>query len=138
MKPRLTREQAHAKYKELIAEKNEIKAFLDEAARKEKRLKELLNSWNCRGEIELAFREARDSVFPTWAEDNYNRTLIVAVDDKWITLRSEGDDEDRAKRYSRATGRRERIKSDYDKIDVSRAVELWEKTACLRTTHAAS
>lgn len=139
-KQRLSKTEAEAVYRALLEEKNGIEQYLEVAKQKERRLRELKSGFHSTGELEFASRIARDAEFPTFipARDWQSPVLIVAVDEKWITIRDEGADEDTAKRYSRTTGLRERTRTGYDNIDVDAALRLWDATAGLRNETAVS
>lgn len=109
----------------LKAELAEIEAKLAEVPKLETRRRELLPGYHSSGLIRLTQLEIRDSAFPLWPHAGYWKRRVVAVDEKWITLRDDKSDEPR--RYRREDGRRERTRSGCDTIDVAKALAIWEK-----------
>lgn len=124
-----TKAELTAKLDAKRAELAEINAKLTQVADMEKTLHErkraLTDGFNRRGEITEAELALRDCVFPVFQRGHYEWqvTRIISVDDTWVTLRSDKCSD--GKRYKRDTGRRERCRSDYDKIDIAKAVEIW-------------
>lgn len=124
-----TTQQLEMILRALLREREELKAWLAQVPDKEKRLKALNNGWNCRGEIEQAKLAVRDSKLPIFREQTVGwggATRIVSVDDKWITLREDGYDDDTATRYKRSNGWEERRRTELGSIDAAKALEIWE------------
>lgn len=119
------KEQADESVKMLKEELRQINAKLAEVPALEKRKQELAGGWNRTGQIKLAEYHARDIAFPVWPSSGYQTTRIVGVDEKWVCLR--GDKSETVTRYSRETSRRERTRSDYDNIDIAKAIRIWNE-----------
>lgn len=120
------------KLADLLAEKAEIEAFLAQVKDKESRLKVLTGTQgfhSTTGLITLARRELRNENFPLFPRGTGwgDKTRIVSVDEKWISLRDDRDADEEIRRYHRDSGRRERKRSDWDMIDSKKALEIWEQ-----------
>lgn len=115
------------KVESLEKEAAELREWLAgiEAKVKEKksRLVEIVGDWHGWGDLKRAMCEIRDSQFPILTGSLWNTYRIVAVDDKWISVRRDKDED--VKRYHRATGCKERTRSGYDTIDIAKALAIW-------------
>ena len=122
-----TTEELERKLQSLISEKGELEEKLSQVKEWESRLRSLLGGFHSHGEIEITKLQIRDSRFPVFYDGGWAKRRIVSIDDKWITLRDDRSEESDVKRYKRETGIREKKRTDYDKIDVERAVSIWNE-----------
>lgn len=106
----------------MTAEKAELENWLSQAKGKERRLR-AINGWNNDGELHRAELALRDSAFPIYGGTKTQWWRIVAVDDNWVSLRY--DRNNITTRYKIANGCRERIRTDYDRIDIQKALTIW-------------
>jgi len=110
----------------LIKEHDEIVAKINEAESLKIRLAELKNGWHRTGGIEAARLKARDIQFPVFDDTGCATNRIIKIDDKWIYTRRDGYGDNEFTRYKKDTGRRERSRGDWNKIDVQEAIRTWE------------
>src|SRR5690348_5297595 len=113
----MTRQEATDNLNRLLAEKQELEAWLALVDQKTKRLRALGRGWHSMGEIEQARRDLRNADFPVWRESGYSKSFIVAVDDKWISIREEYAEDKEITRYRRSDGGKENSRGDWSKID---------------------
>ena len=123
-------EKLKRKLSALIAEAQDIKAKIGEAEQLKSRFRELMGGYGTIGLIENARLKVRDSRFPVLqaAKNSFcSNRRIVAVDKKWIAVRTDGDGDKEIDRYRISDGCRERTRGDYYKIDVQKALKIWEE-----------
>ena len=118
----MTREQLQARLNALLQEREECKAKIATAEVAQLRLEELNDRWQTRGEISCAKFALRDSEFPVFSGRGW-LTRIIAVDDSWITLREDGHD--LTVQYRRDTGQKKGTRSEWQRIDAAKALEIW-------------
>lgn len=128
MKTNETNETLESKLAALRAERLEIEANLAKVEAWEKRLKQLLGGWSGTGEIEVVKRQIRDAKFPVWKEaKEFQMALrIVAVDEKFITVRQDGDEDKDTTQYRRRDGMEGQRRKWGTTIDVNKALTIWE------------
>lgn len=117
--------------KSLLSERDEIKAFLAQVPSKEKRLNEMGRGWCSMGLIEATKRAIRDAAFPIFiaSGNGWERNQrIVSMDEKWIGIRGDLDEDHKTVFYKTETGQKKGTRSEWSKIDAAKAVEIW-KTA---------
>lgn len=131
-----TKQQIQAEIDSLKNEQKELRDWLDTIADeikvKRRRFFEIVGDCgeikDKKREIRDMEREIRDMEYPVFTEDiawgNAKiKTRIVALSDKWITLRQDGSDE--IKEYSVTTGFKKHSKSSWSKIDHEKALTIW-------------
>ena len=116
-----------SRYDALIAEKKEIKNYLEKVPALEKRLSELIGDWWIAGEIQKIEIAINDNKFPVYELNVFfeRHKRIIDVDKKWVYMRLDGINGDHFK-YSIKTGRPERSRSDANSINVKKALEIWD------------
>lgn len=120
--------EARARIAPEVAQLNELIGAGRQAGN---RLAQIRNGFYSSGEEKRLEYMERDWRFPIWNPGvAWNVVRLVDVDARWVTLRGDGSDE--VKRYSRASGRRERTRTAYDTIEIGRAEKLWEDTRAER------
>jgi len=122
----MNKTEANENYQRLLAEKAELEAWLEQFDAKRDRLRALKPGWHSMGEIEQARRDLRNCDFPIRQESGYSKSFIVAVDEKWICIRGQYDEDKEITRYRRADGGKEKSRGEWNKIDVSKALAIWE------------
>lgn len=123
------------KLESLLLEKRDIEAFLAQVPDKEKRLAALRPGWHSLGEIEETKRLIRDSNFPIFiaAGNGWGRNQrVVSVDEKWIGIRMDTEDEKEVTYYSRSTGQKKGTRSEFRRIDTAKAMEVWNQHIALK------
>jgi hypothetical protein len=125
--------EAQNKLDTLEAELEEIEAILKRVPELEKRRAELKGShWRSHagGEIyqaKLALVESKSPVFGESKGGFHRATRIVAIDAKWISIKTDGSDEKYIVRYKISNGWRERSRNDHGAIDVEKALAIWNE-----------
>ena len=108
-----------------------IKATLDQVKALEARQTELIGSmWGSKtGLIQKLKLKLENEQYPVWRQPTAgygsSSSIIVAIDDKWISTRS-ADGWGGIVRYKRDTGRKERARDDRDNVDVAMMLKIWE------------
>lgn len=118
--------ELHDKLTALHAELAEIEANLAKVPEWEARRRSLRGSYHGWGEIKCLQLQIRDASFPIFRSDGWNNSeveRIIAVDDKWITIRRDGREEET--RYRVADGGKAGTKTQFGRIDVAKALALW-------------
>jgi len=121
-----TTEQLQEELISLQLEKNDCEYILSQVKKAEERLRELNPSWHDKGLIEDKKQEIKDSRFPIFETYDFIIKRIIAVDNKWISIKCDGINQEII-RYNRDNGWRERSRCDFFSIDVEKAIEIWEK-----------
>lgn len=122
--------EAKEKLAALLKEKEEITKKLSEDENLKLRLRDIEGSYRTDGELKVAQIKVRDMQFPVFEKSSFYIDRIVSIDDKWICIRT--DKTETIVRYKKSTGWRERSRDGVNKIDVQKAVEIWEKHQILK------
>jgi hypothetical protein len=121
-----TTEELQKELDALIAEEVECRKIIEQAKKCEKRLESLNQHRGNPGNIEIKKQEIEDSKYPVWHESGRNIERIVDVTEKWISIKPDGLNKP-ITRYKKDNGWRERSRDGYWKIDVQKALEIWEE-----------
>lgn len=128
-------EQLQKKLDELLAERERVKKEIEDAEKHivdlKKRFDQLDGGWRAQGEIAQIKRAIEDSKFPVydsrphhWNKNEVIHRRILNVTPKLVILRYDGEEE---RRFSKETGCPPGSRWTHDKIDIPKALAIWEE-----------
>lgn len=121
-------EDAYKEYLSLLEEKENCIKILSEAEKAKNRLRELAGEYSKLGLLRKQRQRCKELTFPIYDDSSSGWgsriRRIISVDAKWISLKSDGQEE--FIRYKRDTGKIERGRENCQTIDVAKSLEIWD------------
>jgi hypothetical protein len=117
----------------LITERDKLAAVIKE---KERELQDLKNQiypynsapgWGEKSLIKAKQDEIEESKLPILSVTDSDIYRILRVDDKWVWIKKDGQDNCDAKKYNKETGRLFKSRNPDEKIDAEKALKAWQQ-----------
>lgn len=125
-------ETAKQKYDRLLNELSSLRSELIATEKRvveiKKRIDELQGGWHSLGEIRFAALDVRNESFPIFVGSGTNTRRIVAVNNKFISVRDDMADSNEITRFRISDGKKAGSTSEYaSSIDVQKALQIWKE-----------
>ena len=126
-------EQLELELKELVSERDDLAKMITDKERELKILKNKLypydsaSGWGGKSKIKAKQVEIFDSKLPIFQINNDLVYRILKIDESFIYIKLDGQDNCDAKKYQRKTGRLFKSRNPNESIDFERALKIWQQ-----------